>query len=153
MRRLASPAWLLRHVIMVALVMTFLRLGWWQFTRAEGGNGLSIGYTLEWPAFAVFVVFVWWREVRITLGSTASGQPPASGAHPESAAQDDSAIPGVARFDLDAARAERAALMRSADTPADSGYNRYLAWLAEHPEAKPGDFRSKIFTEGARAHE
>ena len=67
MKRLATPAWLLRHVVMVALVVTFLRLGWWQLSRAEGGNGLSIGYTLEWPAFAAFVVIVWLREIRLTL--------------------------------------------------------------------------------------
>jgi hypothetical protein len=105
MRRLATPAWLARHVIMVALVALFLRLGWWQLSRAQGGNGLSIGYSLEWPAFAIFVIVVWWREVRNTLraGSESSTppEPPPPATRPE--------IPGVVSFDLEAARAERAA--------------------------------------------
>lgn len=105
MRRLATPAWLARHVIMVALVALFLRLGWWQLSRAQGGNGLSIGYSLEWPAFAVFVIVVWWREVRNTLraesGSSTPPEPPPPATRPD--------IPGVVNFDLEAARAERAA--------------------------------------------
>ena len=46
------------------LVVGFLGLGWWQYTRATGGNALSWGYTFEWPVFAVFVVFIWLREVQ-----------------------------------------------------------------------------------------
>jgi cytochrome oxidase assembly protein ShyY1 len=59
-----TPKWLLCHLLVVVLVVAFLRLGWWQLSRAEGGNGLSIGYTLEWPAFAAFVIVVWIREMR-----------------------------------------------------------------------------------------
>jgi hypothetical protein len=47
------------HVLVVALVTTFSGLAWWQFDRARGGNALSIGYTCEWPAFAVFTIGVW----------------------------------------------------------------------------------------------
>ncbi|MET8066952.1 hypothetical protein ABZS65_25340, partial [Micromonospora sp. NPDC005313] len=67
MNRLWTPAWIVRHVAMVVLVVAFLALGWWQVTRAAGGNALSFGYAIEWPVFAAFVVFVWWREVRQTL--------------------------------------------------------------------------------------
>ncbi|MGW5673158.1 hypothetical protein ACWEVO_35450, partial [Micromonospora sp. NPDC003776] len=67
MKRLWTPAWIVRHVAMVVLVVGFLGLGWWQVTRAAGGNTLSFGYAIEWPVFAGFVVFVWWREVRHTL--------------------------------------------------------------------------------------
>lgn len=80
MRRLLTARWLLCHIVAVALVLAFLRLGWWQLTRAEGGNGLSIGYTLEWPAFAAFVIIVWLREVRSTLRTAAPSRvSPASG--------------------------------------------------------------------------
>ena len=67
MRRLASPGWLLKHAIVLALVAAFLILGWWQFGRAKQGNALSLGYTFEWPFFAAFVIFMWVREIRITL--------------------------------------------------------------------------------------
>ncbi|GAB3944200.1 hypothetical protein GCM10027614_33960 [Micromonospora vulcania] len=65
MRRLWTPAWIARHVAMVVLVVGFLGLGWWQVSRAAAGNSLSWGYAVEWPIFAGFVVYVWWREVRL----------------------------------------------------------------------------------------
>ncbi|MET8838432.1 hypothetical protein ABZV78_31650, partial [Micromonospora sp. NPDC004540] len=70
MQRLWTPAWIARHVAMVVLVVGFLGLGWWQVTRAADGNTLSFGYAIEWPVFAGFVVFVWWRELRHTLRAT-----------------------------------------------------------------------------------
>src|SRR6267154_356070 len=65
--RLVRLVWLLGHLAMVALVLTFLALGWWQIGRASHGNALSFGYSLEWPFFAAFVVFIWQREVRAVL--------------------------------------------------------------------------------------
>ncbi|RIV36604.1 hypothetical protein [Micromonospora radicis] len=81
MKRLWTPAWIARHVAMVVLVTTFLGLGWWQVSRAAAGNAISWGYAVEWPIFAGFVVFVWWREVRHTL----RGSPSAATAGPASA--------------------------------------------------------------------
>jgi hypothetical protein len=39
--------------------------GWWQATLALSGNTLSYLYTVEWPAFAVLGVFVWWHLVHL----------------------------------------------------------------------------------------
>jgi hypothetical protein len=135
-----TPGWVLCHVVMIALVITFLRLGWWQLTRAEGGNGLSIGYTMEWPLFSAFVVAVWLREVRSTLragrpvdatvDATVTTPAPAPGVP----------IPtGVSRFDPEAERAARAA--RSANADPHSDYNQYLASLATRPNARFADYR------------
>lgn len=67
MKRLCTPGWLARHVAALTLVAAFLALGWWQISRAAGGNTLSWAYAVEWPVFAGFVVFIWFREVRRTL--------------------------------------------------------------------------------------
>ena len=64
MRRLLTPAWIARHALALILFAGFLGLGWWQYTRAAGGNALSWGYTFQWPVFALFVGFLWWREVQ-----------------------------------------------------------------------------------------
>jgi hypothetical protein len=170
MKRLATPAWLLRHVVMIALVVTFLKLGWWQLSRAEGGNGLSIGYSLEWPAFAAFVVIVWLREVRLTLrpgatdaiGATEAGVTAGAGGAADAAGRRGKGMaspavpetPGISAFDLTGARAARAARTEQAEmaSVAGSDYNLYLAWLAAHPEAKPSDYR-RAMNEGASAHE
>ena len=55
---------MLKHLVMVVLVAACLGLGWWQIGRAAGGNPLSFGYAFEWPVFALFVIFIWYREVR-----------------------------------------------------------------------------------------
>ena len=67
MRRLFTPAWLVRHALAAAVVLGFLALGWWQLGRAASGNALSWAYAIEWPIFAAFVVFVWAREMRQAL--------------------------------------------------------------------------------------
>ena len=39
----------------------FLALGWWQLTRAISGNDLSWAYVFEWPLFAGYAVYMWWK--------------------------------------------------------------------------------------------
>ncbi|MFC0031806.1 hypothetical protein ACFFMM_19985 [Micromonospora chaiyaphumensis] len=137
MKRLWTPAWIARHVAMVVLVVGFLGLGWWQVTRAAGGNTLSFGYAIEWPVFAAFVVFVWWREVRHTLRAAreqATGPAPSAAAGPEPAV----ATPAVRR----PVRVSRvpAAPAGGGDDGELAAYNRYLSWLNANPGAKPGDY-------------
>jgi hypothetical protein len=49
------------HVTLAMVVPTFLALGWWQLDRALSGNLLSWAYTFEWPIFAAYAVFMWWK--------------------------------------------------------------------------------------------
>lgn len=51
------------HLVAIVVVPGFLALAWWQLDRALGGNGLSWAYVFEWPFFAGYAVFVWWRLV------------------------------------------------------------------------------------------
>ena len=130
MRRFLTPGWLLRHVAMVVLVAAFLGLGWWQIGRARGGNMLSFGYAIEWPVFALFVIFVWTREIRAEL----------RGGVPEPAPE--TTVPEDLRVEVPARRtAEKAA--ENADEDAETReYNNYLAWLSAHPGARPRDYRT-----------
>ncbi|MCP3784605.1 hypothetical protein NLX85_14625 [Micromonospora sp. A3M-1-15] len=137
MKRLWTPAWIARHVAMVVLVVGFLGLGWWQVTRAAGGNTLSFGYAIEWPVFAGFVVFVWWRELRHALRASREERgtpapPAAAGSEPDVAA------PAVRR----PVRVSRvpAVPVGGADDGELAAYNRYLSWLNANPGAKPGDY-------------
>ncbi|WP_216592898.1 hypothetical protein [Verrucosispora sioxanthis] len=138
MKRLWTPAWIARHVAMVVLVTTFLGLGWWQVSRAAAGNAISWGYAVEWPIFAGFVVFVWWREVRHTLRTAAAqdedAAAPASADHRGEAAGPDGVrdpTPGAGRPGRRRPGADDAEL---------AAYNRYLSWLNANPGAKPGDY-------------
>ncbi|MGH3472488.1 MAG: hypothetical protein ACRDPG_10665 [Nocardioidaceae bacterium] len=49
------------HVALVLSVPGFLALGWWQLSRALGGNSLSWVYTVEWPFFSAYAIYMWWK--------------------------------------------------------------------------------------------
>lgn len=140
MKRLWTPAWIVRHVAMVVLVVGFLGLGWWQLSRAAGGNAISWGYAVEWPVFAGFVVFVWWREVRHALRDPAGSPDEPAGAVDARPAEESPAAatrPAVRR----PVRVTRAAAPAPDGEDADlAAYNRYLRWLNDNPGARPGDY-------------
>ncbi|MBC9004624.1 hypothetical protein [Micromonospora aurantiaca (nom. illeg.)] len=138
MNRLWTPAWIVRHVAMVVLVAGCLGMGWWQVTRAAGGNAISFGYAIEWPVFAGFVIFVWWREVRQTLRA-------ADPAPAEDTAPSDALAPPVTAGTPAVRRPVR--VVRAPSAPADgaddtelAAYNSYLSWLNANPGARPGDY-------------
>ncbi|MFF4893979.1 hypothetical protein [Micromonospora chersina] len=137
MKRLWTPAWIARHVAMVVLVVGFLGLGWWQVTRAAEGNSLSFGYAIEWPVFAGFVVFVWWRELRHAL--RASREEPASPAPPAAADSEPAVAAPAVRRPVRVSRVP-AVPVGGADDGELAAYNRYLSWLNANPGAKPGDY-------------
>ena len=43
-----------------------LALGWWQWTRFESASGTfqNLGYALQWPLFAGFCVYAYYKFVR-----------------------------------------------------------------------------------------
>ncbi len=49
------------HVVILIVVPTFAALCLWQLHRALNGNGLSWAYVFEWPFFAGYAVYMWWR--------------------------------------------------------------------------------------------
>jgi DNA-binding transcriptional regulator of glucitol operon len=116
-----TPRWLVRHALALVLAGGCLALGWWQYTRALGGNGLSWGYTFEWPVFAAFVGYLWFRMVRDELrdAGTAEAERPAP---------------------LRPAPTRRPAQPVADDDPELGAYNAYLAWLAEHPDRRPAEY-------------
>lgn len=59
-RRRGAAALRLHLALALALVVC-LTAAVFQLIRALGGNDLSWAYTVEWPLFAVFAVYVWWR--------------------------------------------------------------------------------------------
>jgi hypothetical protein len=51
------------HLTLAILLPTFAVLCIWQVHRALSGNELSWAYVFEWPLFAGYAVFVWWRLI------------------------------------------------------------------------------------------
>ncbi|MFC0532256.1 hypothetical protein [Phytohabitans kaempferiae] len=137
MRRLWTPAWIARHALAVVLVGGFLGLGWWQISRAAGGNTLSWAYAFEWPVFAAFVVFIWLREVRLTL----RGEPEVPVAEvPVSPAPAGEQTTPTTAFRRPVRTARQPVGYDDSGDPELAAYNHYLAWLNEHPGARPADY-------------
>ncbi|MBM2618701.1 hypothetical protein JIG36_24385 [Actinoplanes sp. LDG1-06] len=131
MKGLWTPAWIARHVLAVVLTTGCLVLGWWQFSRAQSGNSISWGYMFEWPVFAAFVVFLWWREVQLFRKK---GTKEVTPEEPEK-----ERLPGSP---VTVGRPVRVATRSTTDDddPELTAYNDYLAWLNAHPGARPSDY-------------
>jgi hypothetical protein len=149
------------HVALVVAVPLFLALGAWQFRRALTGNLLSWAYTFEWPFFAGYATWMWWRLVHEET-ATAADLLPATGRRRPGARSDeaetggsgagggDVAIGTAGGGDTSEAIDERrrpaaggsVPVPRSGYDPFDdeadaelAAYNRYLTGLhAERPE-------------------
>ncbi len=105
-----------------------LGLAWWQWTRFEStdGTGQNLGYALQWPAFAAFVVYAYRRFVVLE-------------SDPEEVAKLDPATRGATEIRPDVLP-PRPAPRSAADDVLDDGaspedrahaeYNRYLSDLA-----------------------
>ena len=56
-------------------VVAFCLLARWQVRRALSGNTLSWAYAFEWPFFAAYAIYMWWKLLREAPGD--SGRVPA----------------------------------------------------------------------------
>ncbi|BCJ44816.1 hypothetical protein GCM10010168_16290 [Actinoplanes ianthinogenes] len=137
MKGLWTPAWIARHLLALVLTAACLGLGWWQFSRATGGNSLSWGYMFEWPVFAGFVVFIWIREIQVFRRRLT---PPAEPGETPAPPRDPDAPVTLGRPVRVAVQPAAA----GASDPELEEYNDYLAWLAEHPGARPADYPGRI---------
>jgi DNA-binding transcriptional regulator of glucitol operon len=113
-----SPRALKLHAVILVVVPACMALCVWQINRAVGGNSLSWAYVFEWPLFAGYAVYMWWRFVHEKPdhpGAVAS-----ENGHVDAATQSVAALPTVK------ATQEEAEL---------AAYNDYLARLAERDRA------------------
>ncbi|CAA9244568.1 MAG: hypothetical protein AVDCRST_MAG41-1625 [uncultured Corynebacteriales bacterium] len=115
-RRLLHPKWLIWHVVVLVLFVTFLRLGVWQWQSAvRTRSPQNMGYALQWPFFALFGVAVWIRICRDAVRPPKEFRPrpgrPARRPPPEPAAAP--------------------APVTDEEDPELAAYNRYLAKLDE----------------------
>jgi DNA-binding transcriptional regulator of glucitol operon len=114
------------HVVILIVVPAFLALCFWQLSRALGGNSLSWAYVFEWPLFAAYAVYMWWRFVH---EAAEGGAPPAPAA----------GVPGGDRMSATTDSASASARSHEAEEAEEdaelAAYNTYLAELAEKDKA------------------
>lgn len=71
------------------LVPVFLLLGIWQLRRALAGNDLSWAYTFEWPLFAGYAGYLWWKLLHEELGHQPSAGTSRQSAEEQAKADED----------------------------------------------------------------
>ena len=117
-RRLLAPRWLAWHALTLAVAVVFFRLGLWQWHQAvQTGSPQNMGYALQWPAFALFAVAVWWRVARDAVRPPDGAEPPPP--RPPRPARRPAPEPAPA------------VPVTDEEDPELAAYNRYLAELNE----------------------
>lgn len=130
---------LLLHATLAVTFPGFLALGWWQLHRALGGNELSWAYTVEWPLFSGYSVFMWWKLLHEAPDAPSSAQasppPPEEDATEVGPGKDAAAEPARAGAWPPGRRPAEGAARQAAE-PEDEdldaaleAYNTYLAQL------------------------
>ena len=66
------------HITVLVVVTAFVLLARWQVDRALSGNELSWVYAFEWPFFAGYAIYMWWKLLADDDASV-----PRGGARPE----------------------------------------------------------------------
>jgi DNA-binding transcriptional regulator of glucitol operon len=102
-----------------------LALAWWQWNRFESASGdyQNLGYALQWPLFAGFLVYAYFKFVRY------EAEPPDTQRRDTVTELPDDLLP----------QRPRSAVAADDDDPALREYNAYLAELAEKDAARAKD--------------
>ncbi|UGT41321.1 transcriptional regulator [Nocardia yamanashiensis] len=117
-------------VFVVVAAAACLGLGYWQWGRFESGTGTAqnLGYALQWPLFAGFVVWAYFRFVRLERDAEEESAPQAPG---ETAPRAQRVKPVAPREIPAGLLPERPKAVKDED-PELAEYNRYLADLHAH---------------------
>ncbi|MFI9504300.1 transcriptional regulator [Nocardia sp. NPDC052566] len=114
-------------VLVIVATLACLALGWWQWQRFESssGTGQNLGYALQWPLFAGFAVFAYFRFVR--LETEADGE--ADTERPEAAPRIRRSAKPVAPREIPEGLLPERPKAAKDDDPVLAEYNKYLAEL------------------------
>ena len=70
------------HAVVLIVVPAFMALCIWQVHRALDGNSLSWAYVFEWPLFAAYALYMWWRFLHEKPEPLAAATPSENGHAP-----------------------------------------------------------------------
>ncbi|WP_330232690.1 transcriptional regulator [Nocardia sp. NBC_00508] len=132
--------------LVVVAALGCLALAWWQWERYDSasGTGQNLGYALQWPLFAGFAVFAYFRFVR--LEREAEQQHESADTRRTPAASERAAEPVAPREIPAGLLPERPKAVRDED-PVLAEYNRYLA------ELHANDIDAQVRTAGLHTRE
>ena len=109
------------HAAAIVVVSGCAIAAWWQVSRAQDGNQLSVLYSVMWPVFGVLAVCFWWMLVHTdydTVGLKGMRR------------QNQQAVQATAAATVRSSEPESGAGPGSAEDPELAAYNARLAQLA-----------------------
>jgi hypothetical protein len=130
-----SPRALKLHAVILVLVPAFLALCAWQISRAIGGNNLSWAYVFEWPIFAGYAIYMWWRFVHEAADDAMPVAPSDADVDADPGTATAPAVGEGPGIPPDAARPDAARPDAARPDPDLAAYNVYLAQLADRDKA------------------
>jgi hypothetical protein len=126
----------LTHLTAAIVVPGCIALCWWQVTRALSGNSLSWAYVFEWPIFAGYAVFMWWKLIHEPRpGERSDSRAPSSDTGPRTDGAGKVPTTGpIQGRDLDGGQPGSGP--EAAEDEELASYNRYLAALHDSGKRK-----------------
>ncbi|MEV4125639.1 transcriptional regulator [Nocardia sp. NPDC049707] len=117
-------------MLVIVAALACLALGWWQWERYESasGTGQNLGYALQWPLFAGFAVFAYFRFVRLESESEADANT-AEKAEPAAAKARRRPTKADAPREIPAGLLPERPKAARDDDPVLAEYNKYLSEL------------------------
>jgi DNA-binding transcriptional regulator of glucitol operon len=159
------------HLLTLGAMISCGFLAAWQWHRAGSamGSALNVGYGLQWPAFALFFGYMWWRMLRMEAANLAGGRAdadesdvpqPASGSTAAFVTEDDllsrptdPAVAPAADAAMDAARAP-AVEHRGAGGPSPFGprpaASRFAAPVTDEDDPELAEYNRMLAQLAAR---
>ena len=124
------------HLTAAVVVPGCIALCWWQVDRALSGNSLSWAYVFEWPIFAGYAVFMWWKLIHEPApGDRSHSHDPSPDAGHRTDGTGKVPAPGpIPAFDRDSD--EPGTGSEAAADEELASYNRYLAALHDSGKRK-----------------
>lgn len=131
LRLVLSPRWILWHLLALGAMVTCGWLAAWQWERAGSamGSALNVGYGLQWPVFALFFGYMWWRFLRMEVREIRARAAARAAPVAQAPAPDAPAEPSPFT-----ARPRTVPAVTDDEDPELAAYNRMLARLAERAD-------------------
>jgi DNA-binding transcriptional regulator of glucitol operon len=135
-----TPRWIFWHVLTLGAMATCGFLAVWQWQRAGSamGSALNVGYGLQWPVFALFFGYMWFRFLRMAaadLAAESAQEPGAEGTAGFPSAPQEPSVPAEPSPFGPRPASHRVEPITEAENPALAEYNRMLASLAARDAA------------------
>lgn len=139
LRLVFTPRWIGWHLLTLGAMAACVWLSKWQWDRAGSnlGTAANVGYGLQWPFFALFFGYMWWRFLRLEARRRSGEEPEEHQPPPVPTAEPVTRTPEPATPDQDATPVADAEPAPAPDDRPPAPWERGSSPFTPTPAAKP----------------